>query len=101
MYDNLDALNTNVRWYLVRAPENAIDYELDIDTAEGRAEKRKRAEEEKQQRARRRLEEREKEMQALQRAEEPSTQPQSEEDAMLANVARYFFEVPNFAAGVF
>ena len=103
MYDNLDARGTNVKWYLVRAPENAIDYELDIDTAEGRENKRKRQEEEKQARARRRLEEREKEMQALHLASEmqSSGEQMTEEDITLRNVANEFFRLPNYAAGVF
>lgn len=105
MYDNLDADQTGLRWYLVRAPDEAENFELDIDTEEGRKDKkrkREKQEEDAQQRARLRLEAREREMNAVAASEEEKNQqPLSTEDLALSAVARELMVPISFSAGMF
>lgn len=103
MYDNLDADQSGVRWYLVRAPEEAANFELSFDTVEGRKRKREEnEEEEKKQRARRKLEAREREMAALNKCEmDEGRGPLNDEDRALAQAGNELLEPINFAAGMF
>ena len=71
MFDNLDAENSGVRWYLIRAPEEAANYEMRFESSETRerAKAMNKAEREKEQRKRalKAVEEREEEVRAAKR----------------------------------